>query len=63
MKSYKIILLVILFLFFIFRLPGLGKDISNSDAARWHRRSEDFLNALKSGNFAVLISTTSQELH
>ena len=52
MKSYKVILLVVLFLFFVFRLPGLGKDISNSDAARWHRRSEDFLNALKSGNFA-----------
>lgn len=51
-KKYKLILLSILFLFFIFRLPGLGKDISNSDAARWHRRSEDFLNALKSGNFA-----------
>jgi len=51
-KKYKLILLIVLFLFLIFRLPGLGKDISNSDAVRWHRRSEDFLNALKSGNFA-----------
>jgi hypothetical protein len=45
-------LLIIVLLFLIFRLPGLGYDISNSDAARWHRRSESFLIALKEGDLA-----------
>lgn len=34
------------------RLPGLGSDILNSDGARWHRRSEAFLQAIKVGDFA-----------
>jgi len=34
------------------RLPYLGYDISNSDALRWHRRSERFLEAVKHLNFA-----------
>jgi hypothetical protein len=41
----------IFILFFAFRVPGLGYDISNSDAARWHRRSENFIKAIKSGQF------------
>ncbi|MFC1700156.1 ArnT family glycosyltransferase [Patescibacteria group bacterium] len=46
-------------LFLIIRMWGLGPDISNSDAARWHRRSESFLTALKEGNF----SETYQKYH
>ena len=38
-------------LYFVFRLPGLGFDISNTDAIRWHNRSENFLQALKVGDF------------
>ena len=34
-------------LFLFLRLPGLGRDIANSDSIRWHRRSEKFLSALK----------------
>ena len=46
--SNKYLYLCIFLLFLLFRLPGLGYDISNSDAARWHRRSEKFLDAVKS---------------
>ncbi len=42
----------VLVLFIFLRLLGTGYDISNSDAARWHRRSEKFLTALKAGDFA-----------
>ena len=38
-------------LFLLMRLTGLGNDLVNSDAARWHRRSEKFLTALKTGDF------------
>jgi hypothetical protein len=38
--------------FLLMRLPYLGADITNSDAGRWHRRSEKFLSALKAGDFA-----------
>jgi len=36
------------------RLFGLGSDILNSDGARWYRRGEDFMQAIKTGD---LIST------
>ncbi len=45
------IFIFFLLLFLLVRLPGLGYDISNSDAARWHRRSENFLTALKQKDF------------
>ncbi len=38
-------------LFFAIRLAGLGNDISNTDVCRWHKRSQNFLSAVKSGNF------------
>lgn len=38
--------------FLLVRGIGLGYDISNSDSARWHRRSERFLEAVKLGNWA-----------
>ena len=43
-------LLIILFLYLLFRIPKLGEDISNTDSYRWHTRSENFLNALKQGD-------------
>ncbi len=45
-------LIVVLTIFLIFRLPGLGTDLSNSDSARWHRRSERFASAIKNLDFA-----------
>ena len=48
-KDKKIFALILL-LFLLFRLPGLGNDLSNTDALRWHRRSEIFLTAIKSGD-------------
>jgi len=50
--SNKYLYIIPLLLFLTFRLPGLGGDISNSDAARWHRRSENFLTAIKTADFA-----------
>ena len=44
-------LILITFLFFIFRVIGLGFDQTNNDSARWFIRSENFLQALKDGNF------------
>ena len=41
------ILFGLLILFMTLRLVDIGNDITNSDAARWHRRSVKFLNALK----------------
>jgi hypothetical protein len=43
--------LAILLIFLLLRLPGLGSDITNSDAIRWHRRSTKFLDALKQQEF------------
>lgn len=38
----------ILILFLILRIPLIGSDISNSDAIRWHMRSDNFVHAIKS---------------
>ena len=54
----KIIVLLSV-IFFAVRLPGLGYDITNSDALRWHNRGEDFLQAVKSGDF----NSTYQRYH
>ncbi len=55
----KILTILELTFFISLRVFGLGTDISNSDAARWHRRSESFLSAIKQGNF----SATYQKYH
>ena len=46
-------------LFLFLRLDGIQRDMSNSDAARWHRRSENFAQAIESFNF----SETYQRYH
>jgi len=50
MKNKRYLALIISLFLFI-RLVGLGADISNTDAYRWHRRSQSFLAAVKSGDF------------
>ncbi len=39
-------------LFLLARTLGLGGDIANSDAARWHRRTENFVSAIANFDFA-----------
>ncbi len=53
------IAIVLLLLFLLPRVFDLGRDISNSDALRWHRRSDNFLQALKNRDF----SKTFQRYH
>ncbi|MBD3366343.1 hypothetical protein GF360_03325 [candidate division WWE3 bacterium] len=48
MKKQVYILIACMFL--LLRVLGTGNDISNSDAARWHRRSLNFLQAIKTGD-------------
>lgn len=48
--SNKRYLLGIISLFLMVRLIDIGRDISNTDAYRWHIRSQDFLAALKEGD-------------
>ncbi len=50
-NRYQIGVAILLALFLYMRLPGLGTDITNSDAIRWHRRTTNFLVALKTGDF------------
>lgn len=45
-------LFVIVIVYLWARLFGLGGDILNSDGARWHRRSENFMQAIKTGDLA-----------
>jgi len=45
-------ILLILIIYLSARLFGLGTDILNSDGARWYRRSENFLQAIKTADFA-----------
>ncbi|MBN1162615.1 glycosyltransferase family 39 protein [Patescibacteria group bacterium] len=47
----KEIYIIISLLFLLPRTTSLKYDMSNSDAARWHRRSIGFLESLKSGDF------------
>lgn len=53
LTNYKIQLTTIflLILFFCLRIPNLGIDISHTDEARWHIRSENFLKALQHKDF------------
>lgn len=45
----NLIFVILILSFLIVRSVGLGADISNSDAFRWHKRSLNFLTALKTG--------------
>ncbi|MEO5355173.1 MAG: hypothetical protein H7835_18450 [Magnetococcus sp. XQGC-1] len=47
----KYLYFFIVILFLSIRLIGIKGDIVNTDAERWHRRSENFLEALKQNNF------------
>lgn len=48
----KLIFFALIFALYVYmRIPGLGQDITNSDAIRWHRRSNDFLTAIKHLDF------------
>lgn len=51
MNKAKYAFVAIALIFLILRTIGLGSDISNTDAYRWHGRSTNFLNALKQGDF------------
>ncbi|MBI4091296.1 hypothetical protein HY419_00925, partial [candidate division WWE3 bacterium] len=42
---------VLIIAFFISHVPRLGTDEMNPDAVNWHWRSEQYLNAIKSGDF------------
>src|SRR3989339_151916 len=50
-NKYWLLLAFTFALFLGLRLHSLGNDISNSDAARWHRRSIKFLEAIKTANY------------
>ncbi|PIS22507.1 hypothetical protein COT50_01610, partial [candidate division WWE3 bacterium CG08_land_8_20_14_0_20_41_10] len=52
MQLNKLCFSLILALFLSVRFCGLGSDMLNSDGARWYRRSENFLQAIKVGDFA-----------
>ncbi len=43
--------LLVVITFFAFRFIGLKSDMTNSDAIRWHERSENFINAFVNGNY------------
>lgn len=51
MTKYLPKYILILLLFLGLRVHQLGPDITNTDAPRWHYRSQNFLQALKTGNF------------
>lgn len=55
----NVLLIILLSMFFGVRLAGIGYDISNSDAGRWHNRSQNFLSALKTGD----LKSTYQRYH
>jgi len=51
-RHNKKILYIVVFVLFIFlRVVGIKGDMLNTDAERWHRRSENFLEGLKQHNF------------
>ena len=58
-NKFKLAFGIIIFAFIFLRVLGLGNDISNSDALRWHRRSENFLHAIKTGD----LESTYQRYH
>lgn len=48
----KVLFLLIILVFLTLRLSGLDSDITDSDSARWHNRSQIFLRALLSKNYS-----------
>ena len=50
LKTDRLKIILVCLLFLSVRLPGLGTDISNSDAARWHRRSVAYFRSLFQGD-------------
>lgn len=55
----RILTIIVFTLFLVMRLPGIMTDMSNSDAFRWHHRSESFYQGLKQGN----LKETYQRYH
>ena len=52
-KFYSLLpFLTLLTLFLLLRLPKLGLDMTHSDSPRWHIRSHNFLQAVRTGDFA-----------
>lgn len=47
MNNKRIFYVLIIITFLVMRIWGMTHDITNSDAIRWHRRSINFLRALK----------------
>ncbi len=45
--KYILIIVALSLLFLLPRIPKLGYDFTNTDAFRWHIRSENFLNAIR----------------
>jgi hypothetical protein len=58
-NTYKSLLIIVSITFLVIRLISLGFDQTNNDSIRWFIRSENFLQALKDGNF----SETYQKYH
>ncbi|KKS31201.1 hypothetical protein A2380_03250 [candidate division WWE3 bacterium RIFOXYB1_FULL_43_24] len=50
-NKFWVVVLAMSLAFLLPRISDLGRDISNSDALRWHRRSDNFLSALKTKEF------------
>ncbi len=51
LNKNSIFKLLLLSVFLVVRLVDLGSDISNTDAYRWHTRSDNFLHAIKTFDF------------
>ena len=49
----EFLLIAILLLFFITRTVGVFADMSNSDALRWHNRTQNFYQAVKTGDLIL----------
>lgn len=45
------LLAIFILLYFATRVPGLGTDVINPDAVNWHYRTQQFVVALKQGEF------------
>jgi hypothetical protein len=58
-NTYKSLLIIVSITFLVIRLISLGFDHTNNDSIRWFIRSENFLQAVKDGNF----SETYQKYH
>lgn len=50
-KKHFVLLSIFTLIFFVTRIPMLGKDVINPDGVNWHVRSEQFVVGLKTGQF------------